>query len=941
MAKKDPYASWLKDITSGSYSMNPFDFASEGAKNDAVAAFKSATDHGDGGKAWYKKVGSGLKHAGHTSLKALSVPQAAVFTGLRKYMHAIAPEAVDDMSWKNAGGAFYKNYRGGADVLKDFGVEGEAAQKWGGLGLDFVADPLWFLAPAKIAKTGGTIAKLAGEGEKSLAVLDKAKVLDNAGKAVETAVTRHVQDAAGVPANWALRFGTKKHGVNIPTGIKAKHGLVDPKKGFKAGKILQTKVQKAGHAATRTVEETAGHNRRMIERAAEKEFNLTPNDRTVLGVVSGAKSYDDYAALIKAAHDSGQWSPKLDDALEWIETKYKTYGAERGHRGFLAHAADQADLAANFDAKAADASLSASERAAARKAATEARLEAGRLADTAPFSHHTTSMSAQDEWTKMMQSMADKGLSGQKVASKKGMSSTGGRIDKSRKRDSMFAGTTPEQFAKDLAAAGVDKRFIDAVTKMDLGWGKTLARMKDTPVVASPDWDAISRLAHYSDQHIRGTGYAALEKQLLERGVPKDSDVFRAVMENARTAADPASLMSSKAGRNYQKAVATQKGIYTTINPGHFTGNLSGDFINSLMRGNRRHLLPSALPGSTTWKLGKLNEKALAKTHKVAGKEMSGAEILANAHLAGIGKGFIGGEVAGHAPKWMESGKLNPARFMGQLNNRREDAQRVGTWLKHMKGGEDIFSAGAKTVGSHFDYKALTPMEQKYMRNAFLFYTWMRKNAELQAKGLVLRPKIAKTINVDFERAREKYPNEPDYFSKLGALPTPWGSVNFRSPTSDIFKFDASEDGFSQGILAAGNPAWRVPMEWAMNRQSFSGAPIESYEGQMKASPFAWVANKFGADNMYLPYSGATEAAPSMPAKWAYVLSQLTGPYGGLAASQTAPASEKNSMVDLISRLSGMGVLQNEPVKFYRSKVAQERKKKADATRRNNLKVRG
>ena len=126
-----------------------------------------------------------------------------------------------------------------------------------------------------------------------------------------------------------------------------------------------------------------------------------------------------------------------------------------------------------------------------------------------------------------------------------------------------------------------------------------------------------------------------------------------------------------------------------------------------------------------------------------------------------------------------------------------------------------------------------------------------------------------------------------------------------------------------------------------MNKQAFSGAPIETYDGQMKASPWAWLANKAGADNMYLPYKGATEAAPSMPAKWAYLLSQIGGPYAGLAASQMQPMSEKNPWVDALSRLSGMGVLQNEPVKFLRQKQAIERKKKADTTRRSNLKVRG
>ena len=93
-----------------------------------------------------------LKKIGSTALKALSVPQAIAFTTLQKSGHLLAPGAVRDMSWKNLGGSFYKNYKGGAGLLEGVGVSNGAVKRWGGLGLDIFADPLWFVAPVKAVK---------------------------------------------------------------------------------------------------------------------------------------------------------------------------------------------------------------------------------------------------------------------------------------------------------------------------------------------------------------------------------------------------------------------------------------------------------------------------------------------------------------------------------------------------------------------------------------------------------------------------------------------------------------------------------------------------------------------------------------------------------------------------------------------------------------------
>ena len=142
----------------------------------------------------------GAKSVGSTTLKALSVPQAIAFTGLQNQFRFATGKPL--ISWKNLGGSFYKNYKGGAGLLETAGIKNKTLQKWGGLGLDIAADPLWFVAPTKIATAPQAVARVAKAAEEG-------KKVESALKGVEK-VARSTEKTDDVREAMKIAFGGKE-----------------------------------------------------------------------------------------------------------------------------------------------------------------------------------------------------------------------------------------------------------------------------------------------------------------------------------------------------------------------------------------------------------------------------------------------------------------------------------------------------------------------------------------------------------------------------------------------------------------------------------------------------------------------------------------------------------------------------------------------------------
>lgn len=930
MAKTDPYEALLAGLIAqnnyeaintpaGPRSNKTIEAAiNKAAKSVAKSVGKSAYSQstGSAGLGVLKKLGSG-------ALKTLSVPQAALFTVATKAGHAIAPDKVKDASWKNLGGGWYKGYKGGSGVLDAYGVDNGFVKKWGGLGLDIAADPLWFVGAGAVTKAGKAT-KFSKADLSGLGKVDELGAHANPFKDLEQVAKMHVKSVETPERQLAIRFGTRKHGkdVKIPfANLKAKKIKQEA-----PGKFRQKPAQEAAARILRSGTETAGHSGEMIRKAFGQKFNLT-DQQDVIARLLTTGAPDQRAALEAVVRELPEWSDSVTGATSYAIRKGED--ASRAQIGKTRKELLDERLAEVRDiaAREIDPMLPQAERLAASKAKLKAQGLAERLAAKGDYVHQGMNEATREAMKAANQARVDAGLKPVTETFKPGKSSYGDVLKK-RKFEDLFSATTADDFAAEMRTAGFSDDSVAKITNaVQDRFAKQAQFVEGTGVRYQPEWRLGASLAEGTESAIKHKGQSLAEDALRAAGVTEGSPMWLdAITKRTGYNASPEALLAPKTKRRYDKAMSGLKSFYTTVNPGHFFGNLWGDLFNSNVNGNLRHLFPSALPKGKFWKLADHDAAMLAKEFKVSDDVVqTGAEMLAQGHLMGIGRGFVGGETA-----VKETGR-SPMAIMGRLNNRRENAQRVGTWFKHVQGGDDPLTAAEKTLRVHFDYKNLTPFEETWMRNVFLFYTWMKRNALLQPQGMAMKPALYDTFANDMERARPKFANEPDYYSKQGVLSTPWGAVSFMNPMSDLYKFDLSGDSFRKDVLGAGNPFWRVPVELATNQQFFTGAPIKNYDGQLKQH---WTA-RFSPWAKNTTAGEGSQAAPGLE-PWQWYLANQLGPLGNSAQTVSDPNTEKSKNLELLGRLFSMKLQQNEPEKFERARKAQAARKKADETRARN-----
>lgn len=95
-----------------------------------------------------------LKSFGTGALNTLSVPQAVAFTLTSKAIEGVTGRK--GMDWSDLAGGFSKGYEGSREILGQVGMDkNSTVARALGLAGDIVLDPLWAVAPVKLAKTAG------------------------------------------------------------------------------------------------------------------------------------------------------------------------------------------------------------------------------------------------------------------------------------------------------------------------------------------------------------------------------------------------------------------------------------------------------------------------------------------------------------------------------------------------------------------------------------------------------------------------------------------------------------------------------------------------------------------------------------------------------------------------------------------------------------------
>ena len=307
-------------------------------------------------------------------------------------------------------------------------------------------------------------------------------------------------------------------------------------------------------------------------------------------------------------------------------------------------------------------------------------------------------------------------------------------------------------------------------------------------------------------------------------------------------------MASNKGWQKYMGFVSGLKMFMTSAQAVHYMGNATGDYFKALVHGNHRHWgLPTgafqlagtlggrATKGSRFAKLVSGDPKVLdAPFMKIGGNEYSGAEVLWMTHMIGLGKGFAGAEISKMMHIFDKTEGMFGVRHLKQYmrwsarqNHTREDAVRIQTWVRHVESGDDLMTAGLKTIRDHFDYNDLTDFEKNIMRNLILFYTWSRKNIPFQVKAMGSKPGLYNAYG-RMEADRPKMANEPDYISALGAIPLPLiGGINISAPWADLNKIPTSlsgaRDSIRQNILGGAAPGLKQLLELGYDKNSLTG----------------------------------------------------------------------------------------------------------------------
>lgn len=258
-----------------------------------------------------------------------------------------------------------------------------------------------------------------------------------------------------------------------------------------------------------------------------------------------------------------------------------------------------------------------------------------------------------------------------------------------------------------------------------------------------------------------------------------------------------------------------------------------------------------------TFQAGEVGAKATEDLHKLMTKEMftdahgykwSFGELrqeISNRNVA-FGRNILGSMdweegrkalvAVGKTTIKEKAGKVVGAPFKAgrAVGGAIEQQARLVNFIANLKNTGDVSLAAQRTKQFLFDYQALTPFEKNFMRRIMPFYTFTRKNLELQARSLLTTPgrtaaqfKAIDTLGDVFfggSLTDEEKAALPDWATQgIGLLAERRGSTltlmtGFGTPIEQPFQaFQPNQ------LLGSISPLVRTPIEAATGYSFFQG----------------------------------------------------------------------------------------------------------------------
>ena len=163
-----------------------------------------------------------------------------------------------------------------------------------------------------------------------------------------------------------------------------------------------------------------------------------------------------------------------------------------------------------------------------------------------------------------------------------------------------------------------------------------------------------------------------------------------------------------------------------------------------------------------------------------------------------------------------------------------------------------------------FDPNDLSFFEQDVMKKLIPFYTWSRQNLAFQTKNLMENSskyyKTYKTFESLWAGSDIDTADLQEYERDQLYVPVPWmtkdgnyTALKLSLPLADLIEFSTPGEAFRR-FMSSTTPLIRAPFEATTGNVTFTGQPIERYEGEMSrnipwmSKKFEWGVSQTGAD---------------------------------------------------------------------------------------------
>lgn len=301
----------------------------------------------------------------------------------------------------------------------------------------------------------------------------------------------------------------------------------------------------------------------------------------------------------------------------------------------------------------------------------------------------------------------------------------------------------------------------------------------------------------------------------------------------------------------------------TAWRPSFGVRNLMSGYFNSFMYAGV-HIFD---PDITKAAIQMVSGNNLDDVVEFAGKQYTLKEIKQAMILNGASNGLVVtdvssiGEMLANQLKKVtdpssQSVLRHPLKTMEKLNAGVEDYNRALLYMAALKNGETLEYAGDLVKKLQFDYSDLSEFEKK-IKTVMPFYTWMRDNIPLQVERFMDDPRL---FNILMKRVPdaskeasgmtdEEWNNIPDWVKDtfpiaLGKDPETGRYRLFDTtlPYQDLAKIGDVQDMFGEAVSLL-HPLIKTPIELFLNKNLYTGAALESYEGETAENAIKGTAN--------------------------------------------------------------------------------------------------